>query len=285
MNDIKLQLCAQEMLAASENITQTRNLVNPELKHLGQAPVRATRNRTTALSPPAQAQSQAVLSSNGSPLEQAKDETSSNAPATMHLYDQKLTNTSFAEAKLLGQAPVRAPAITLFTEQQARQKTELEAAQSARSSDARDAEYTASMHMMLQQLDELSKSKQRITEEFRSSQQLTAQALRRLDEECERRQQLEHRVVDAEAIRDFLSRAVDDKTAELELVCSKLKMTEARAARLEQQIALSPNKMNTEASNKHSVQDVPALLTQPSEDKFQVRSFFRVFRFAYSTDA
>ena len=120
----------------------------------------------------------------------------------------------------------------------------------------------------------MSKSKQRITEEFRASQQLTAQALRRLDEEYERRQQLEHRVVDAEAARDVLSRAVEEKAQELELVRSKLNMAEARCVRLEQQLAMSsPNKMNPLESKMHTVQDAPALLPQPAEEQLQVRSF------------
>ena len=273
MNEVN----CKNMLAASDNIAQARNSANPELKHLGQAPVRASRNRTSALSPSDQARSKAVPSPNGSPTEQVQDELPSNEEAALGIYDSKYI--SITEAKLLGQAPARA-AIALFTEPNGRRhhfsdgKTELAASQSARNSDARDAEYSASMNTLLQQLDDLSKSKQRITEEFRASQQLTAQALRRLDEECERRQQLEHRVVDAEAARDVLSRAVEEKAQELELVRSKLNMAEARCVRLEQQLAMSsPNKMNPLESKMHTVQDAPALLPQPAEEQFQVRAF------------
>lgn len=223
--------------AAHDNTTQASDPANSDLKHFGQAPVHASRHRIVHQSPPPQMQYQALVTPNNRTAEQVQSESPPNASSSPSAPTEvdlslKFSNSVSMERKYLGQAPARAQATQVSWNGKSPTAAEL----SARKIDARDAEHRASMHKLLQQLDDMSVSKQRITEEFRASQQLTAQALRRLDEECERRQQLELRVIETEAALKILGRICEGKAEELESVKARLEMSECRAATLEQQL-------------------------------------------------
>jgi hypothetical protein len=225
--------------AAHDNTSQACDPANSDLKHLGQAPVRASRHRIVDQSPPLHMQYQAFVTPKGRTAEQVKSESSPNASSTPSAPTEVDLSLKFhnsiptkTERKYLGQAPARAQAAQVSSNGKSPTAAEL----SARKIDAHDAEYRASMHKLLQQLEDMSVSKQRITEEFRASQQLTAQALRRLDEECERRQQLQLRVIETEAALKILGQICEGKAEELESVKARLEMSECRAAKLEQQL-------------------------------------------------
>ena len=262
------------MLGLQDNSGQARDLANPDFKHLGQAPVRAARYRTQAQSPAIQVQSQSASSP-----ESDESHSHSNARAAPGLRNEsgscvfpKFDNVSSSQRNDLDQTHLRVEAahITLPNTRRYRLPSDVNmqqaAEQRARKAETIDAEHTDYVNLLLQQLNELSVSKQRITEEFRSSQQLTAQALRRLDEECERRQQLELRIIESEAALNILGRIFEDRTAELVLVRSKLDVAECRTAELEKQMGLSTTPMNHADSKLHDVTDTPLLPTPLGDD-------------------
>lgn len=261
--------------------THDHDPANPDLKYLGSAPVRSSRYRIPAQSPAYYMQSQTFVTPNGRTPHQVESGSTPDASSTPSLETEADVNlspksTSPAERKFWGQAPARAQA-TQITEMLTLQvssdrKSQSAAAHSARKADVRDSEHRTSMHMLLQQLDEMSVSKQRITEEFRASQQLTAQALRRLDEECERRQQLQLRVMETEAALKILGRICEEKTEELASVHAKLEMSECRALQMEKQMAAHSACGLGPSENKiHNDLVVAATSTQVTDTDLNVR--------------
>ncbi len=280
-----LFLGGAEMLGLLDNSSQARDLAIPDFKHLGPAPVRAARHRIQSHSPAIQVQSPASISQNAWTPESDESQSPSNRRATPSLEDEavgclfpKFHDGGSSEGNALGvlQAALDAEPRTgrhrLPLDVNMQQATE---EQRARKSETFDAEQTDYVHLLLQQLNELSVSKQRITEEFRSSQQLTAQALRRLDEECERRQQLELRIIENEAALKMLGRLFEDRIEELALVRSKLDIAECRTAELERRMAgLSTTPMNPADSKLYDITDTPLLQTPLGDDHREVRSVF-----------
>jgi hypothetical protein len=260
---VMLHASGVEMLPALDN-SGPFDSANPDFKHLGQAPARASRHRAP-VQPPAVRQHFFTLASN-------PDQTESELPTHVSTFTDPLSETAnklspnstktSTEAGNMRQTPVRSTKFTTeFAEHHIRERqiSYDAASQSAQKIAARDSEHKASVIMLLQQLDELAVSKQRTAEEFRASQQLTAQALRRLDEECDRRQQLELRVLENEAALNVLGRMFEDKTKELALMCSKLEVAESRASHLEQQLSIISTRTVKPAENKlHDVQEEPA---------------------------
>jgi hypothetical protein len=271
------------MLGFLDNSGQARDLANPDFKHLGQAPVRAARYRIQAQSPAIQA-----LSQSASSPESDESHSHSNARAAPGLRNEsvscmfpKFDNASSSQGNDLDQTHLRVEAAHIAQPNTRRYRLPSDvniqqaAEQRARKTETIDTEHTDYVNRLLQQLNELSVSKQRITEEFRSSQQLAAQALRRLDEECERRQQLELRIIESEAALNIMGRIFEDRTAELVLVRSKLDIAECRTAELEKRMGLSTTPMNHADSKLHDVTDTP-LLPAPlgDDDQRQVCSIF-----------
>ena len=240
------------------------DLANLDCKHLGQAPIRASRHRILAQSPAIQEQ---LLTPKGPISEQDKSESPTHVPTFASPSNEAVNKLSpnFENGSLTEAVHMHTQATPQFFEQRSRrkqfsssEKQDLTASQSARKIDARDAEYKASMNLLLLQLDELSVSKQRIAEEFRASQQLTAQTLRRLDEECDRRQQLELRMIESEAALKVIGRIFQGKNEELEEMRMKLEMVESRNAKLEQQLArMTSGNQNHEDSRLHDALDAP----------------------------
>lgn len=225
-----------------------RDVANLDLKHLGPAPVRTSRHRILSQSPSIYVQFQAAVTPNGRTPRRAESDSPPDTSCTPSLHTEvdsslspKFANSSPRERTFLGQAPARAQtaqfAEMCTVQLSSNGKSLSSAAFSAQNIDVRDAEHKTSMHILLQQLDEMAVAKQRITEEFRASQQLTAQALRRLDEECERRQQMQLRVMETEAALKILGQICEEKTAELASVHAKLEVSECRVLKMEQRMA------------------------------------------------
>lgn len=250
------------------------DFANLDCKHLGQAPIRASRHRIPVQSP---ANEEQFLTPKGPISEQDKSESPTHVPTfagpsneAVKKLSPKFKNGSLTETVQIHRTPVCTQATPQFSEQRSRrqqfsssEKQDLTASQSARKIDARDAEYKASMNLLLLQLDELSVSKQRIADEFRASQQLTAQTLRRLDEECDRRQQLELRMIESEAALKVIGRIFEGKNEELEEMRMKLDMVESRNAKLEQLLArMTSGDQNHEDSKLHDALDAPDLPSQ-----------------------
>jgi hypothetical protein len=295
-----LQASGVEMQGAFENSGHARDTANPDLNHLGHAPVRTLRHRAPLVQSPALHEH--FLSPQALTPDHVKSESPSRVPTlpgptleTVNKLSPKTDNIVPKEARHMGQAPVRTQVTAQLTEQHTRQhqissgeRSESAPSKSARKMVARDAEHRASVNSLLQQLEELSVSKQRIAEEFRASQQLTAQALRRLDEECDRRQQLELRVVESEAALNVLGRIFEGKTQELAIVRSKLETAESRASNLEKQsrmmCACAMNRAESnlydaknEESKLNDTHEAPAQSTQLMDTSMhpQVCSFIR----------
>ena len=269
---IMLHASGVEMMAALDN--SGPDSTNADFKHLGQAPARASRYRTMVQAPAVREQFCALKASNPN---QNESESPSNVPtvtrpssdaASKLSPNSTMTSNSPTEAEHMRQTPVRETKFNAaeFTKHHIRQrkkssdaKSESAVSQSAQKIAARDSEHRASVALLLQQLDELSVTKQRTAEEFRASQQLTAQALRRLDEECDRRQQLELRVLENEAALNVLGRMFQERTEELALMTSRLQVAESRASDLEQQISTMSTRTVKPAENKlHDVHEAHA---------------------------
>ena len=93
--------------------------------------------------------------------------------------------------------------------------------------------------------------------------------------DCERRQQLELRIIESEAALNIMGRIFEDRTAELVLVRSKLDIAECRTAELEKRMGLSTTPMNHADSKLHDVTDTPLLPTPlGDDDQRQVCSIF-----------
>lgn len=267
------------MLGLLDNSGQVRDLANPDFKHLGQAPVRAARYRIQTRSPAIKFQSHSASSP-----ESDESYSYSNAQATPGLRNEvvsrlfpKSDNDSSMEGNDHGHTHLHVEAAHIAHPNNGRHQfpsnvnMQQAAEQGVRKTETIDMEHADYVHLLLQQLKDLSVSKQRITEEFRSSQQLTAQALRRLDEECERRQQLELRIIENEAALNILGRIFEDRTAELALVRSKLDIAECRAADLEKRMArISVTPMTHEDSKFHDALDTTLLPTPLGDDEHQV---------------
>jgi hypothetical protein len=293
-----LQASGVEMQGAAENSGHARDTANPDLNHLGHAPVRTLRHRAPMVQSPALHEQ--FLSPQALTPDHVKSESPSGAPTlpgpARETVNKLSPNIVSKETRHMGQAPVRTQVTAQLTEQHTWQhqissgeRPESAPSKSARKMVARDAEHRASVNSLIQQLEELSVSKQRIAEEFRASQQLTAQALRRLDEECDRRQQLELRVVESEAALNVLGRIFEGKTQELAMVRSKLETAEARALNLEKQsmimCACAMNRAESnlydaknEESKLNDTHEAPAQSTQLIDTSMhpQVRSFLLV---------
>jgi hypothetical protein len=270
------------MSGADDDAAQAHDSANLDLKHLGQAPVRASRHRIQVQSPQLHTQYQAFVTPKSQTEEQFCVKSDSPPIASSSILTRAesdvpfhCSNSIMTERKYLGQAPARAQSNQLADMRNLQNsifgKSPTTAELSARKIDARDLEHRTSMHNLLQQLDEMSVSKQRITEEFRASQQLTAQALRRLDEECERRQQLQLRVIETEASLKIMGRICEEKTEELESVRARLEMSECRAAKLEQQMSAPKALRNSPIENESTGEDgVPAQSEQLSDTELDV---------------
>jgi ATP-dependent Lon protease len=178
------------------------------------------------------------------------------------------------EVKVLGQAPARAQ----FSETKVRRQQSSFFSSLGKSErlGENDEGSRVFVHTMMQQLEEMSVSKQRITDEFRASQQLTAQALRRLDEECDRRQKLELRVVEAEAAQKILVRTLEMRNKDLEQLRLKLQLAEERAATVEQPTRFSEPHSNLIETKLHSVSEVPTLPSLLLDVQHDVRSLCKL---------